>query len=299
MSLGSFLSSYFEPHNDIRYKNAPIVGSPIGSLHMDVLVFILSFTLKSYRLLVLSFVCKRWRKAALLSVTSLRGVSRDRLPQMLHLYSALTALHPDGANPVGQPLTFPPRLQTLKLDFYTPLQRQHRPSDCLLLHFTSLSTLTSLDTYAHPGCVSLLPLLTASRTTLASLTLRIRDQPNGPTQDFLNETHFPALVHLTYENAEDFLPFIRRHSTQLTSFEYFGSVRDEVTADMFKGATFPRLVRLSLHGNRIPYMPALLCACSPSIRLAASRFSQSLVRAQPNSKDIIMEDEQHESPFWP
>lgn len=117
----------------------------------------------------------------------------------------------------------PPRLRRLEVHRYVQaLKPADEATHCLVFPFRAHATLVHLSAEAHLGC-SVPELLIANRTSLASLRLvaTFLQKPDDALKQCLNGTVFPALrsLDLTVDPSrwEELLPFIRTHSTQLTS----------------------------------------------------------------------------------
>ena len=202
---------------------AAVEPTPVHMLPVDVLVYIIDYAPLHGRLCAISLVCKRWRLAAMRSITSIRG----RMPGLSHTHQVLPLLpcltdfdHPFAS--FTEPTVLPPRLT--KLSFFS-LEKQ-----CISSPYPALKSLAVSGTTS--GGASLPLLLQTWSASLTSLSFGSYKMCK-PLESFLSSSAvFPALValgldlHDAYGDTKNntnikhaLLAFIKRHAKQLTSSE--------------------------------------------------------------------------------
>lgn len=234
------------------YAVGPSSGAPLAHLDQccesglatmpsDVLTFMASFIPFHPRLLVFSVLAKRFRLAALRSVTSLParidpasidfvrydGQVRAHVAydwQSLRLFSSLSALDIDEVAMGENVLKVVPPASLLRLSV-----RLVSRSPVIIANFTHLTCLTTLElsfrdfsppVYPDPAVKAF---LLAIESSLTSLTLICDPGDDMCISDTtasaqLSAPHLPHLVSLRIGGHSNLLSLVRQHASQLTSF---------------------------------------------------------------------------------
>lgn len=237
----------------------------MDALPIELLELILSHFDRRRLLRICSFVCKRWRVAALRAVTlhwfsgaaSLGSPLCRQVLRLLPRLSHVGGLIEDDQPPLTERLALPPTVHTLDLTFTKPF-----PSE--LLDVPSLTSLTA--SYSDvPEAASLTPLLLRHRLSLAALDIA-HDAPD----EWLG-LHFPALTclgRLPNIASPNALAFVARHATQLRHLSLHGQFFASVAplADI-AALPWPRLSSLTVR-----YLtPQHVYAVHPLLRLPSLR----------------------------
>lgn len=230
----------------------------VSVLPLDVLAHVFAFTSKRTRLGVISFVCRRWRSAALRATTELIQYSSERLPELLPLHSRLTSLMViDGPGPVD--IVFPPTLTSLDIaNFATETAGNSLEPFLRLSGLRNLRIGWSLLTDA-----ALIKFCANSATSLTTLSMNVPDSILPASLHL----HLPALTQLDMSKLSSRVsPFVSRHAKQLTSFSF--TLTDAPTERnyyaLFGDSTFPSLQHLGLSGDALSLLPDLLARCPAS-----------------------------------
>lgn len=199
-----------------KAREPPLVDAPINLLPLDMLTVIFAYTPMRPVLLSVSLVCRRWRTAALRSVTSIRvrGGGERRPP--LSLFPSLTELK-FSCN-FREAIRLPLTIRRLALREAT------KPSDDGEISFPApLPPFTHLSfrhwSFDPRGVIQ--PLILASLDTLTSLRVEV----DRELCDFLHERRFPRLaeLHIAYWHPASTLQlahmvsFLSAHCSTLTS----------------------------------------------------------------------------------
>lgn len=195
----------------------PMLAAAIAAtLPLELLVLVLALLPLPGRLRACALVCKRWRCAAARTVDSIKlGRRSPPLLTICTLYPCLTRLHLPATMLTVETLVLPAALRTLEFSDDFPCSPLMPPP----------VTLVSLTLQSFGSLLPFLPWLTALRTSLTKLCVRLPFPDHSPDNTawatFLREWHFPSLTSLrmtfnAHHNSE-VVAFLERHSAQLTS----------------------------------------------------------------------------------
>lgn len=207
------------PHGpDATHQRLPI-------LPLDVLLLIVERVPPRARLHTMSLVCKRWRQAAVSTLSELSitpsvladlGSPRSSPLRMDH-FTRVTKLAIHGSC-LGQ-LILPPSLTSLRLFTHS---HEQCPMAGLATNLPALSALTELRVPIWRGCEHVLPILRKVQPTLASLDLAAQLEDNEcntwlPGSEAINALTFPRLTRLVAAHVGVLITLSRllpNHSTQ-------------------------------------------------------------------------------------
>ena len=170
------------------------VCSPYGLLPIETLALIFDFIPLRSRILIVSTICRRWRRAALCSVTS--------PPSHLSWANAI-ALFPNSTKvriPAKERCSFVP-LSLCSLSIYLPLSNENHDAPCECKPFCVASSLHTLVLHQPKSCSCAHDLLVNNTASLTSLSLSLEATTSMDVFcSVLPTLRFPALKSLSLSN---------------------------------------------------------------------------------------------------
>lgn len=213
--------------NNKRQKPSVENYSYISTLPIDILIEIFSFNNLHGRFRAISLVCKRWRIAALRSITSLYCNTPGPSPNLvLPLLPSLTEFDCSYSSFTSSSTTTP---TTILPHHLTKLSCFSFESDnSISPPFPPLRSL-SVSKFSGPLFISLLREI---KTSLTSLSLSTYKMPKSVESFLSTNAFFPSLLSLQLDlnkaynmpdNSKSIINFIKRHSSQILSLKLSGN----------------------------------------------------------------------------
>lgn len=198
---------------------------------MDVLQLIVASVPLRPRLMVLSFVCRRWREAVRRAPAHLPGLKPDRYDAACKFLASITSLSLE--NDVAES----------KEEHYLPIRDAT----------ATLTSLTSISLQHHfwinkfyPDAMLMAPLLARNRATLVSLSLEL---PTRALLELLGSTDLPALRSLALvclPQAAEVVVAVLKRLTQLRSLSLRSTRPSEEFFTALQALRFPLMSHLAV-----------------------------------------------------
>lgn len=221
-------------------RATPELIAPTFELPHGVLEMVLANLKRRHLLSIISFVCKRWRRAALASVRKL--TIRRHVPSVQSVLSQMKGLTCVCIGPDCYGATSPLHLPSSVTDIvckklwaspdlftFPPLRR-------IELQRGTAEQFTALLAHSHASLATLV--IDSSAYGMAETVARA-----------LAHRSLPSLTDLTVAgawHADDLPPFLARHASQLVSLSLFDAFDDDAAVSAVTALPFPLLLSLSL-----------------------------------------------------